>query len=94
MRDAHTEAETQAEREAGSMQGAQCGTQSWDPRIKLWSEGRHSTAEPPRHHSIFYTQRHRNIGKGRSRLHAGSPMWDLIPGLQDHDLSPRQMLNR
>ena len=27
------EAETQAEGEAGSMQGAQCGTQSQDPRI-------------------------------------------------------------
>ena len=27
-----------------------------------------------------------DIGRGRSRLHAGSPMWDLIPGLQDHIL--------
>ena len=27
------EAETQAEGEAGSRQGAQCGTRSWDPRI-------------------------------------------------------------
>ena len=24
--------------------------------------------------------------EGRSRLHAGSPTWDLIPGLQDHAL--------
>ena len=23
----------------------------------------------------------------------GSPMWDLIPGVQDHDLSRRQTLN-
>ena len=32
MRDTHTqrEAEIQAEGKAGSMQGAQCGTQSWD----------------------------------------------------------------
>ena len=37
--------------------------------------------------------RDRDIGRGKSRLHAGSPMWDLIPGLQDHDLSQRQMLN-
>ena len=34
MRDTEKEreAETQAEGEAGSMQGAQCGTQSWDSR--------------------------------------------------------------
>ena len=31
MRDTKREAETQAEGEAGSMQGAQCGTQSQDP---------------------------------------------------------------
>ena len=35
------EAETQAEGEAGSMQGARCGTQSWDSRIMPWAEGRH-----------------------------------------------------
>ena len=29
----------------------------------------------------------------RSRLHAGSPMWDLISGLQDHTLGCRQTLN-
>ena len=34
-------------------------------------------------------QRDREIGRGRSRLHAGSPIWDLIPGLQDHALSQR-----
>ena len=34
MIDIHTEkAETQAEAEAGSMQGAQRGTRSWDSRI-------------------------------------------------------------
>ena len=26
----------------------------------------------------------RDTGRGRSRLHAGSPMWDSVPGLQDH----------
>ena len=25
-------------------------------------------------------ERGRDIGRGRSRLHAGSPIWDLIPG--------------
>ena len=35
-----------------------------------------------------------DIGRGRrSRLPAGTWMQDLIPGLQDHDLSQRQMLN-
>ena len=32
------------------------------------------------------TERGRDTGRGRSRLHAGSPTWDLIPGLQDHAL--------
>ena len=39
-------------------------------------------------------ERGRDTGRGRSRLHAGSPMWDLIPGLQDYDLGGRQALNR
>ena len=33
------EAETQAEGEEGSMQGARCGTISWDSRITPWAEG-------------------------------------------------------
>ena len=35
-------------------------------------------------------QRHR----GRSRLHAGSLMWDSIPELQVHTLGQREALNR
>ena len=31
-------------------------------------------------------ERGRDTGRGRSRLHAGSPMWDLIPDLQDQAL--------
>ena len=31
-------------------------------------------------------ERGRDTGRGRSRLHAGSPMWDWIPGLQDLSL--------
>ena len=31
------------------MEGAQCGTRSWDSGITPWAEGRRSTAEPPRH---------------------------------------------
>ena len=27
-----------------------------------------------------YTERKRHIGRGRSRLPTGNPMWDLIPG--------------
>ena len=34
-------------------------------------------------------ERDRDRGKGRSRLHAGSPMWDSIPGLQNHALGQR-----
>ena len=38
------EAETQAEGEAGSMQGARCGTQSRVSRITPWAKGRRQTA--------------------------------------------------
>ena len=31
----------------------------------------------------------REAGRGRSRLHAGSLMWNSIPGPLDHDLSQR-----
>ena len=32
----------------------------------------------------------RDTGRGRSRLHAGSPMQDSITDPQDHTLGPRQ----
>ena len=35
-------------------------------------------------------ERGRDTGGGRSRLHAGSLMWDSIPGLQNHALGQRQ----
>ena len=38
-REREREAETQAEGEAGSMQGARCGTQSQVSRITPWAEG-------------------------------------------------------
>ena len=47
MSDREREAETQAEGEAGSMQGTACGTQSRDSGIMPWAEGSCSTAEPP-----------------------------------------------
>ena len=34
-------------------------------------------------------ERGRDTGRERSRLQAGSPVWDLIPGLQDHTLGRR-----
>ena len=40
IREREREAETQAEGEAGSMQGARCGTRSWVSRITPWAEGR------------------------------------------------------
>ena len=52
MRDTQGEAETQAEGEAGSMQGPRCGTRSKDPGITTSAEGRCSTTEPPRHPRI------------------------------------------
>ena len=46
---------------------------------------------------LFIHERHRkrgrDIGRGRCRLPVGSPTWNSIPGPQDHNLSPRQMLN-
>ena len=42
------ERETQAKGEAGSMQGARRGSQSRDPRIMPWAEGRSQTTKPPR----------------------------------------------
>ena len=38
-------------------------------------------------------ERGRDTDRGRSRLHAGSPMWDSIPGPQDHTPGQRQALN-
>ena len=33
-------------------------------------------------------EREADTGRGRSRLPAGSPLWDSILGLQDHILGP------
>ena len=41
-----------------------------------------------------HTERGRDTGRGRSRLYAGTLMWDSIPRLQDHALGLRQALNR
>ena len=38
-------------------------------------------------------ERGRDTGRGRNRLHAGTLMWDSIPGLQDHALGRRWALN-
>ena len=47
---------------------------------------------------LFIHERHteregRDRGRGRSKFHVGSPMWDSIPGLRDHALNQWQMLN-
>ena len=39
------------------------------------------------------TEKGRDIGRGRIRLHAGSPVWESVMGLQDQTLRQRQMLN-
>ena len=41
----------------------------------------------------YLYERHREIGKGRSRLPVRSLMQDSIPGPWDHDLSQRHTLN-
>ena len=38
-------------------------------------------------------ERGRDTGTGRSRLHARTPMWDSISGLQDHTLGQRKAPN-
>ena len=38
---------------------------------------------------LFIHERDRDIGRGRSRLHARSPTWDSIPGLQDERPGPK-----
>ena len=43
---------------------------------------------------LFRRQRGEDPGRGKSRLHAGSPTRDLIPGLQDQALGQRQAPNR
>ena len=35
------------------------------------------------------TEASRDRGRGKSRFHVGSPIWDSIPGLWDHALSQR-----
>ena len=46
---------------------------------------------------LFIYDRHRkrgrDTGRGRGRLHAGSPTRDSVLGLQDHALGQRQVLN-
>ena len=43
---------------------------------------------------LFIHERHRDTGRGRSRLHAGRLIWDSILGLQDHAVGCREALNR
>ena len=45
------------------------------------------------HERHKHRERGRDTGRGRSRLHTGSPKLDSIPGLQDHTLGQRQELN-
>ena len=39
---------------------------------------------------LLHTHRGRDTGRGRNRLHAGSPTWDSILGLQDQVLGCRR----
>ena len=42
---------------------------------------------------LFIHEKHRDIHRRRSRLPAGSLMWDLVLEPWDHDLRQRQTLN-
>ena len=58
--------------------GARCGIRFWVSRITPWAKGRRQTAAPPRDPWFFFKiylfmrdrERGRDIGRGRSRLHA------------------------
>ena len=52
MRDTEREAETQAEGEAGSIQGAQCGTRSQDLRIMGSQPEPKADAQSPSHPGV------------------------------------------
>ena len=73
------EAVTQAEGEAGSMQGAWHGTRSWNSRIMPWAEGRHSTAEPPGRPYVCVLNRVRThaVWKEAGTLR----FWDMYKGI-------------
>ena len=45
----------------------------------LFTHERHTERERERER-----EKGRDTGRGTNRLHAGSPMWDSILGLQDH----------
>ncbi|XP_048949588.1 fms-related tyrosine kinase 3 ligand isoform X8 [Canis lupus dingo] len=63
------EAETQAEGEAGSMQGAQRGIRSQVSRIAPWAKGRCQTAAPPRDPNFFYFLIHDRERKKERQRH-------------------------
>ena len=71
MRDTHREAETQAEGEAGSMQGAQRGTWSRVSRIRPWAEGGAKPLSHPGCPSIFLLENGHHIVIFLRRLHIG-----------------------
>ena len=54
IRDREREAETQAEGEAGSMQGAQRGTRSWVSKITPWAGGRAKPLSHPGYPDIDF----------------------------------------
>ena len=70
------------------------GFESWLPSLP-----RHMTLSRLQKILFIYSweiqrerERGRDTGRGRSWLHAGSPTWDWVPGLQKHALGWRQML--
>ena len=62
MRHTQRQAETQAEGEAGSMQGALYGTRSWHSRIMPWAEGDAKLLSHPGCPKLFFFK-YRHGGK-------------------------------
>ena len=85
MRHTEREAETQAEGEAGSLQGAQCGTRFWDPGIVPWAKGGRSTTEPPGVPKNLYCKTSRGLKVAQP---LGKQGWLLVPSAAGADAFP------
>ena len=85
----HRERQRRRQREAGSLQGARCGTRSQGSRIMPWAEGRHSTTEPPRD-PLFLLKIYLFIGTGGGCAEHRAQCGAWFPQPWDRDVSKTQ----
>ena len=98
MRNIKREAETQAEGEAGCMQGARCGTRSLNPRIRSQAKSRAQPLSHPgvpdiRIHNYYWSflfvssSSHRDVGTRRVAMClpvlSASPASGAVPSTQE-----------